>query len=265
MIAFLVIIFGMILIFIFSMWLAIAVSLDDFSIPTRSNIPFKNILVVYPHPDDESLTTGGLIHMLAQKGAKATLYILTKGERGTPNASFKPSLRNIRTHEAQNSAKVIGFSHCIVENLGDGQLGKKKLLIKKHILEILNKVKPDLVITYDRSGLYGHPDHMIVSQVVTELVVKKFKNTTLWYSVLSDSLLGAAHLPTHMAKNSDFIALRSKPTHKVWIGHHVLSKVRSVYCHHSQSLSFKKGTVLHAPLWFIPSTRWFEYFADVKH
>lgn len=262
MIAVLIIVFGMVLISVFAFWLAIAVALEDFTVPIRSKFPFKKVLVVFPHPDDE-ISVAGFIHRLSKRGTHTTLLLLTKGERGTHDASLQTPLKKIRSLETKHSVKHIGFTTLLMEDMGDGQLKKKKILLQRKIQTVMSKVKPDLVITYDPSGLYGHPDHMIVADVLTDRMRNKSKNTTLWYIVFSEYMLGAIRLPTHMATDKRFMSLRVPPTHKIWIGSDLLAKLRALYAHKSQLTSFKKATAMFfMPPWFLHSTRMFEYFAE---
>jgi LmbE family N-acetylglucosaminyl deacetylase len=258
-----IIIVGMIAIFFASMWLAIALALEDFSVPLKNALPYKNVLFIYPHPDDEHVS-GGLSHVLSQGGARTTLLLLTKGERGTPDASLRRELKSIRTHEVTRSAKILGFSELIVEDMGDNTLKKKKAALKKKIGAVMRRVHPDLVVTYDRSGLYGHPDHMVVSDVITELYASQRKKTTLWYLSFSKYIFSVTKLPTHMATNKTFMTLRAAPTHRIWIGPHVLAKLRSLYSHQSQLPAFKKSIPGRLPLWYVHSARLFEYYAVVS-
>jgi LmbE family N-acetylglucosaminyl deacetylase len=76
-------------------------SINDFSVPTIE-FPknYKKILIVFPHADDEVLTTSGIMKKYS-KTKNITWMIMTKGERGTPDASIDENLKEIRVKEAK--------------------------------------------------------------------------------------------------------------------------------------------------------------------
>ncbi len=248
-----------ILIVIGLFWIFGFLFLNDFSVPTESIKKFKKILLIYPHPDDEVLTAGGVM----AENKNATLLILTKGERGTSDAHLDLSLKQVRTNEEQKSSKILGVKKLIQMDLGDGQLGKQREIITKTIREVVKEEKPDLIITYDLSGFYGHPDHMVVSEVITELVKKEFQNTELWYPTVPKRVYGLLKIPEEMAKDKNFKNKRTYPTLKVFVGLNVIKKIQAVAAHKSQSLPFQPGLPIPIPTWFFHSMTVFEYFYKV--
>ena len=96
-------------------WIVIFINLNDFSIKTTRDIPFKKILVTFPHPDDEIFTCGGFIKKTAKQGADTTLLLFTKGEKGTTDAHREHILRKIRTKEGKRSGKILGYKKVIVK------------------------------------------------------------------------------------------------------------------------------------------------------
>lgn len=239
-------------------WLSVFFLLNDLSLPTVSIDRFKKILVVYPHPDDEVLTAGGVI----KRSGNATLLTLTKGEKGTPDAHLDNRLKQIRSHELMKAAQILGVKKLIHMDMGDGELEYKKTELKKTIQEAIKKEKPDLIITYDLSGLYGHPDHMAVSQTVTDLIKKEYSNIHSWYFCIPKKIYRLLKLPTHMAKDNQYLTLRSYPTHKIYIGLAVFNKIIAMSLHHSQ-YHFWQGD-LPIPSAFFHSMTLFEYFHKVN-
>src|SRR2546421_12713503 len=115
-----------ILLVILLFWTTGFLLVTDFSVPLRDARQFKHVLVIFPHADDEASTCGGFLHHVSRGGSAVTLVILTKGERGTPNATLDVSLKDIRTREAQAVAAILGISRLIQEYFGDGDLHDKK-------------------------------------------------------------------------------------------------------------------------------------------
>src|SRR5690242_11912946 len=107
---------------IFCIWLAGFLLVNDFSVPRRDARAFKRVLVIFPHADDEAVTCGGFLHRLSTSGCAVTLVLLTKGERGTPDATVNLSLKNIRTQEAQRVTRILKISQSIQQDFGDGEL-----------------------------------------------------------------------------------------------------------------------------------------------
>lgn len=248
-------------------WLITFFYQHDFSLPTRSVAVYKRVVVIFPHPDDEALSCGGLMLNLARQGSPVTLAILTYGEAGEKSYPTDRPLADIRREEAQQAAHLFQVSTFIHENFGDGKMRSKTAAVKTFVAHLLKVVRPDLVITFDLAGLYGHEDHMVTSEVVTELVQKRYPRTKLWYVSLSPRVLKMIKLPEHMAKDPSFKQKRVSPTHKVFVGlRGAIAKVRALYVHRSQFNSFSSSLPFRTiPPWFFISQTVYEYFYEVKH
>lgn len=254
------------LLVILLLWVVIFYFYSDFTVPIFTKFTYKKVLIIYPHPDDEVLSCAGLIKKLRRTGAVVTLVFLTKGEKGTPKAEINAILKEVRTEEAKRSAAVLGVSRLISKDFGDGELPKKIGEITQYIRELCKEKQPDLVITFDQTGIYGHPDHIVCSEVVTDILSKQFPQTELWYNTLPQKVFKFIQLPEHMAKDQNYKSRRQYPTHRVFVGQDTLSKINSLYAHHSQLHGFKSSTPFKwLPLWLYISGMQFEYFYKVKH
>ena len=147
--------------------------------------------------------------------------------------------------------------------MGEGQLENKKALLKKCITAHIKKVEPDLIITYDPSGLYGHPDHMVTSEAVTEIVRHSTKKITLLYAVLPPFMHYFAKLPIHMANDSNFARKRKAPNVYFFAGLSSFVKVKALYAHESQLTGFKKSLPFSLPLSAYAILFMNEYFHQV--
>lgn len=225
---------------------------------------YKNALVIYPHPDDEVLGSGGLAMALNKNGANTTLIILTKGERGTSDASVQKKLKKIRSTEAKNSAKILKYKTLIHEDFGDGQLINKTQQLRAYIKDKIKTLKPDLVITYDPSGLYGHPDHMITSDIVTRTTKEARNQPILMYTVLPQFMYQLAKLPIHMANDKDFAKKRKLPNARFFTGFDTFEKMKALRCHKTQLEGFKRSVPLAFPLQTYALLFLFEYYHEVK-
>lgn len=137
----------------------------------------KNVVCVFAHPDDEAFGPGGTIAKLTKK---YNVYLLcaTKGEVGQKGKTLKTSslkLGDIRAKELQCSAKVLGIKKVYFLGFTDGTLSNNiyhKLAAKINFH--LNRLKPEIVITYEPQGVSGHIDH-ITTSMVTMFTVQNLK------------------------------------------------------------------------------------------
>lgn len=245
-------------------WLAGFLLANDFSAPLRDARAFQRALVIFPHADDETVTCGGFLHRLSKRGCAVTLVILTKGERGTPDATVNLSLKEIRTREAQRVARILTISRCVQQDFGDGELHARKPELRAFLGELIEQERPDLLVTYDLTGLYGHADHVACSEVVTDLRTNTFQTIPLWYVTLSRRALRWTTTPDNIIPVTTKAEQRTYPVHRVFIGASVLPKITSWYAYKSQQASLKEGFRRYLPVWFFLSMALFEYFAEAR-
>jgi LmbE family N-acetylglucosaminyl deacetylase len=245
-------------------WLTGFLWVTDISVPSRETCRFRRLLAIFPHPDNEAVTCGGFLHRASKSGCLVTLAILTKGERGGTHPSFEPNLKFVRSAEAQAAGSVLGLSGLRQFDLGDGQLQDKRQELEKVIYGLVEQEKPDLLITYDLAGFYGHPDHVACSEIVTRLKMTAFREVNLWYATFPRRVLALARPPDDINADPDYRLRQSAPTHKVFIGASVFPKIHSWYAYKSQRAALTKGIRRLLPIWFFMSMVLFEYFADVN-
>jgi LmbE family N-acetylglucosaminyl deacetylase len=201
---------------------------------------------------------------MSVEGSTVTLVLLTKGEKGTSSATLDVDLKNIRTREAQAVSAILCISRLIQEDFGDSELVGKKQELTAFIATTIEREKPDLLITYDLAGLYGHADHIACSEIITELHKISFHEIPLWYVTFPKRILARVSVPEHMGIDPQFKERQIRPTHKIFIGGSVFPKIKSWYTYKSQRASLRKGTTRLLPLWFFLSMLLFEYFAEVS-
>lgn len=133
------------------------------------------LMCVLAHPDDESLAIGGILAKYAASGVRTYLLMATRGERGwTGAAADDPgpqALGRLRQAELQAAARVLGLQEVVFLDYQDGELDRAdpaEAVAK--IVTHLRRVRPDVVVTFDPNGMYGHPDHIAISQLTTTAV-----------------------------------------------------------------------------------------------
>lgn len=137
--------------------------------------PLK-LLCVLAHPDDESLATGGILAKYAASGVETYLVMATRGEHGWFGpAAADPGpqlLGRLRESELMAAAQVLGLREVAYLDYIDGDLDRAnhtKAIAK--IVAHLRQIRPDVVVTFDPNGMYGHPDHVAISQLTTTAVM----------------------------------------------------------------------------------------------
>jgi LmbE family N-acetylglucosaminyl deacetylase len=138
------------------------------------------MMAVFAHPDDEAFM-GPLLAHYARQGAKIHLIIMTQDTGGRPGVSHGipsgPELARVRAEEAQCSCRELGIESPVILEFEDDQLGKVArppwdyITRAEHEIRLLvAEIKPEVVITFGPEGAYGHPDHQLTGDVVTQVV-----------------------------------------------------------------------------------------------
>lgn len=137
--------------------------------------PLK-LLAVLAHPDDESLGIGGTLAKYAAEDVETYLVCATRGERGWNGPEDQnPGLTafgKIREQELQNAAQHLGLKEVIFLDYIDGdvdQVNPSKAI--SDITNVIRRIRPQVVVTFDLNGFYGHPDHIAVTQFTTAALV----------------------------------------------------------------------------------------------
>lgn len=133
------------------------------------------LLYVLAHPDDETLGNGAAIARYADEGAEVHLVTATGGEQGwfgEPDAyPGAQELARIREEELRGAAAVLGLASVSMLGYQDGELAVASTPdIVAKIVSHIRRVRPQVVVTFDQNGLYGHPDHIAVTQHTTAAV-----------------------------------------------------------------------------------------------
>lgn len=128
------------------------------------------ILYIFPHPDDESFGPAGAIHSQVRAGHEVHLLTLTKG--GATQARHKLNLSvqqmgEVRFSEMQQVQKVLQITSMTVLDYEDS--GLKELDPRTLEIEVsthIQKIKPNIVVTYPVHGGSGFHDHLVTYAVV---------------------------------------------------------------------------------------------------
>lgn len=148
----------------------------------------KTALVVFPHPDDESVMAGGLIKWLVASSWKVVVVCLTCGERGRVHINgLGRSVAEIRKSEFVAAMEVLGVFRFELFNFSDGELRRRRRW-QRVLSEIIDGFQPGLIVSYDPSGVTGHPDHVALAVWLLDMLRKrKWKTRLLWPVIFGEA------------------------------------------------------------------------------
>lgn len=145
------------------------------------------LMVVHAHPDDEVFSTGGTIARYARGGDRVVVVYGTRGEAGEMHhpdfdpEEARPRLGALREEEAREACRLLGTADVYFlgyrdsgmkdseENQNpDAFMNARLDEATERLLGIMRATQPEVVITYDEDGGYGHPDHVMTHRVAVE-------------------------------------------------------------------------------------------------
>jgi LmbE family N-acetylglucosaminyl deacetylase len=115
-----------------------------------------NVLVIAPHPDDETIGCGGTLCLHARRGDHITVVYLTSGELGLKHLPRQAAWL-LREREAARAAKILGVARVFFLRLADWFVGDAVEKGAAKLRPILKRAKPDLI--YLPHEMDWHPDH----------------------------------------------------------------------------------------------------------
>jgi LmbE family N-acetylglucosaminyl deacetylase len=123
------------------------------------------MLGLFAHPDDEVFCVGGTIARAATAGVDTAIVSLTQGEAGQirdSGAATRRTLGAVRAAELHASARALGVADVQCLDLGDGALSRRAFTeLVATARTVLERFRPDVVVTFGDDGGFGHPDHVL--------------------------------------------------------------------------------------------------------
>ncbi|OXM68006.1 N-acetyl-1-D-myo-inositol-2-amino-2-deoxy-alpha-D-glucopyranoside deacetylase [Amycolatopsis vastitatis] len=178
----------------------------------------RRLLFVHAHPDDESITTGASIARYAAEGAEVVVVTCTLGEEGEvmPGLSELEGLRahaadqlgGYRVTELRAACAALGVSrHRYLGGTGrwrdSGMAGTPSASHPRaftagsaeeqagQLAELLDEFRPQVVVTYDAFGGYGHPDHIRAHEITMAAAPRAQSVERVFHTVTSRSAVRA--------------------------------------------------------------------------
>ncbi|MEU3946371.1 N-acetyl-1-D-myo-inositol-2-amino-2-deoxy-alpha-D-glucopyranoside deacetylase [Streptomyces sp. NPDC029526] len=152
----------------------------------------RRLLLVHAHPDDESITNGATMARYAAEGAHVTLVTCTLGERGEVIPAELAHLSGAalgqhRMGELREATRALGVTDVRLLG-GAGRFSDSGMMglpdnddpgcfwqadvdrAAELLAEVIREVRPQVLVTYDDNGGYGHPDHIQAHRVAMRAV-----------------------------------------------------------------------------------------------
>ena len=201
----------------------------------------RTLLAVFAHPDDETFGPGGTLAKYAAEGVAVHLICATRGEVGESDLDDLGECENLacrREEELRCASDVLGLTEVhLLDYQDSGMAGSpanehpralvqaESDVVAGHIAEVVCRLRPQVLLTFDPFGGYGHPDHIAIHDATVaaferlpvperpqKLYFTTFPRTALRRAVRLMPLLGLD--PTAVGKNKD-INLRAALEHEL--------------------------------------------------
>jgi LmbE family N-acetylglucosaminyl deacetylase len=151
------------------------------------------LMAVHAHPDDEATSTGGILAQYAAEGIRTVVVTCTDGRCGDGPGGVKPgdpghdpeAVVAERRAELEESCKILDVTHLERLDYPDsGMMGwptndapgsfwtTPVPEAAARLADLMRQYQPDVVVTYDENGFYGHPDHIQAHRITMAAVAE---------------------------------------------------------------------------------------------
>jgi LmbE family N-acetylglucosaminyl deacetylase len=225
------------------------------------------LLAIFAHPDDEA-SVGPVLAKYASAGVRVHLAIATDGRLGVNERAGIPAgddLAAVRVQELQCAAERLGVQAPILFGLHD-QLKMTEGLqpyldqireLRERVEKLFEDLQPDAVITWPASGWTGHPDHRIVSAVVTEVFERRqwLRPAQLYYPGVPTGRLPESHPLTAASVDPRYLSVEIAVTAQdyekakhAWLCHQSQYTPDEIEQLHQSLVSTQQGTAYFHPM-----------------
>jgi N-acetylglucosamine malate deacetylase 2 len=134
----------------------------------------RTLLLIFAHPDDETFLTGGSVCKYAEAGTRVVLATATRGESGKPGVPALCSTEDLpatRERELRQAAAILGIADLHLLGYRDRDLGAAPPdEIRNHLVALIRRERPQVVVSFDPNGGNLHPDHIAISRFAGDAV-----------------------------------------------------------------------------------------------
>ncbi|HTT92291.1 MAG TPA: PIG-L family deacetylase [Acidimicrobiales bacterium] len=224
------------------------------------------LMAVHAHPDDEATSTGGILARYSAEGVQTILVTCTNGEQGDAPGGIKPGedghhpeeVAAVRLAELRTSAALLGISHLElldyrdsgmdgwVSNKDPGVFCNVPLAdVSSRVAELMRYYRPQVVVTYDENGNYGHPDHIQAHRAAVAAAESSGIPAKVYYPAVPRSgflqireMLRSSGINDEFDVPDDFGVPDEKITTVIDVSSYVGQKREALAAHASQTQNF---------------------------
>jgi LmbE family N-acetylglucosaminyl deacetylase len=213
----------------------------DWYIQSGNSVTELIVLAAFAHPDDETIFAGGILAMLADRGANLHILLATRGEGGElgePPLTDRAGLGEVREHELRCAAEVLGASSVMFLDYIDPLVGEDESLypfeaefetLAQELVAAMEATGAHVLITHGSNGEYGHPAHALMHRACLLALQSISGDERQLYTI-------AADFPDHPKPR---VANKGDPAHFVlniepWLP----VKHKAASCHRTQGALF---------------------------
>ncbi|MEU5045297.1 PIG-L family deacetylase [Streptomyces griseorubiginosus] len=169
------------------------------------------LMAVHAHPDDEATGTGGVLARYAAEGVRTVLVTCTDGSCGDGPGGVKPgdpghdpaAVAALRRQELEESCGVLKITDLeMLEYADSGMAGWPgndapgsfwQTPVEEaaaRLAELMRHYRPDVVVTYDENGFYGHPDHIQAHRITMAALELIDLTPKVYWTTMPHSAMG---------------------------------------------------------------------------
>ncbi|MFD0687500.1 PIG-L family deacetylase [Actinomadura fibrosa] len=166
------------------------------------------LMAVHAHPDDEVISTGGLFARYDAEGIRTVLVTCTNGEQGDDAGGVKPGepghdaagvaerrlaeLRESAGHLAIGDVELLGYRDSGMDGWATNDDPEAFANVPfddavARLAALMEKYRPQVVVTYDENGGYGHPDHIQAHRIAVAAAERTGIPDKLYYTAVPRS------------------------------------------------------------------------------
>jgi len=190
------------------------------------------LLAVFAHPDDETFRCGGTLARLARQGVRVHVLTFTRGQagsRGDPPLCTSEELPALREKELRCACAALGIQPPILLDYQDGLLSEADPdQLVGHILQAVNALNPQVMLSFGPDGLSGHPDHVTIGQCAARAFLSTEAIFALYTPAVPQSLATRLGMKQIHAVPDEAIAL-AVDISPAWE-----AKMSAIRCHRTQ-------------------------------
>lgn len=170
------------------------------------------LMAVHAHPDDEVISTGGILLRAATEGHTTVLVTCTTGDQGDGPGGVKPgdpghdeaAVAAVRAAELAASARLLQIGHAVSLGYPDSGIEGWSRHAESTafanlpvdgptaaLAAVIDRFTPDVIVTYDETGGSRHPDHVRAHEVTVAAVARAAHRPALWFAVIPRSRMDA--------------------------------------------------------------------------